>query len=76
MAEAINKRLLACSLTPNVGYFTVKKSSILGDVTEELKSLSSKDLSRVYNFAKYLNLPQSFKRELEFNYEIRGFKVS
>jgi len=75
MAERIKKELLNCSHAPLQGkphpcIAVGKLHKLLG----EIKELDYESFVNVFEYAKGLNLPPDFLKELKFEYEKRGFK--
>lgn len=74
MAEEINRILDKQSLMPKSAPYACVTASILGEIMGELKESDYETVVDVYKHARNLDLPESFKGELEFECRKRGYK--
>lgn len=74
MAEEINRILDEQSIMPKSAPYVCVTASILGEIMDELKKSEYGTVVNVYKHARNLDLPKSFKDELEFECRKRGYK--
>ena len=72
MAEKIKKELLICSQSPRVRPYACITAGKLNELLVKIRALDYKNFVDVYKYAKKLDLPEDFLKELKFEYEIRG----
>jgi hypothetical protein len=74
MAEEINRKLDEQSLMSKSVPYVCVTVSVLEEIMDELKESPYGKVVGVYEHARNLDLPESFKDELEFECMKRGYK--
>ena len=73
MAEEINRILDEQSLMPKSAPYVCVTASVLEEIMNKLRKVECKTVVEVYEHAINLDLPKSFKDELEFECRKRGY---
>jgi hypothetical protein len=76
MAEEINRILFEQSHMPKCRPYVCITAGILQEIMDDLRKADYETVVAVYKHAIKLDLPQSFKDELEFECKKRGYSTS